>query len=101
MPVIYNVYGKPSWIVPVIDDGGLVRAHTVIYASNAKIFATGSTQKALENYKNALSGSGDSFRPTSNGKEAQKEGTVQRVYKEKSGENTIVYVLLENEQKYL
>ena len=45
MPVIYNVYGKPSWIVPVIDDGGLVRAHTVIYASNAKIFATGSTQK--------------------------------------------------------
>ncbi|MEY2305564.1 hypothetical protein CN268_18515 [Bacillus anthracis] len=100
MPVIYNVYGKPSWIVPVIDDGGLVRAHTVIYASNAKIFATGSTQKeALENYKNALSGSGDSFRPTSNGKEAQKEGVVQRVYKEKSGENTIVYVLLENEQK--
>ena len=69
------MYGKPSWIVPVIDDGGLVRAHTVIYASNAKIFATGSTQKeALENYKNALSGSGDSFRPTSNGKEAQKEG---------------------------
>ena len=58
-------------------------------------------KKALENYKNALSGSGDSFRPTSNGKEAQKEGTVQRVYKEKSGENTIVYVLLENEQKYL
>ncbi|MDA1978984.1 DUF3981 domain-containing protein [Bacillus cereus] len=100
MPVIYNVYGKPSWIVPVIDDGGLVRAHTVIYASNAKIFATGSTQKeALENYKNALSGSGDSFRPTSSGKEAQKEGVVQRVYKEKSGENTIVYVLLENEQK--
>ncbi|MGQ0516645.1 hypothetical protein ACT453_38715 [Bacillus sp. D-CC] len=27
------MYGKPSWIVPVIDDGGLVRAHTVIYAS--------------------------------------------------------------------
>lgn len=100
MPVIYNVYGKPSWIVPVIDDGGLVRAHTVIYASNAKIFATGSTQKeALENYKNALSGSGDSFRPTSSSKEAQKEGVVQRVYKEKTGENTIVYVLLENEQK--
>ncbi len=40
-------------------------------------------KEALENYKNALSGSGDSFRPTSNGKEAQKEGVVQRVYKEK------------------
>lgn len=100
MPVIYNVYGKPSWIVPVIDDGGLVRAHTVIYASNAKVFATGSTQKeALEKYKSVLTGSGDSFRPTSSGKEAQKEGIVQRVYKEKSGENTIVFVLLENEKK--
>ena len=83
MPVIYNVYGKPSWIVPVIDDGGLVRAHTVIYASNAKIFATGSTQKALENYKNALSGSGDSFRPTSNGKEAQKKA-LYNVYIKKN-----------------
>ena len=46
-----------------------------------------------------MSGNGDTFRPTSTGKEAQKEGIVQRVYKEKSGENTIVYVLLENEQK--
>ncbi|EMA6344076.1 DUF3981 domain-containing protein [Bacillus cytotoxicus] len=100
MPVIYNVYGKPSWIVPVIDDGGLVRAHTVIYASNAKIFATGSTQKeALEKYKSVLTGSGGSFRPTSSGKEAQKEGIVQRVYKEKSGENTLVFILLENENK--
>ncbi|MCQ6341177.1 DUF3981 domain-containing protein [Bacillus cereus] len=100
MPVIYNVYGKPAWIIPVVDDGGLVRAHTVVYAANAKIFATGSTQKeALENYKNVMSGNGDTFRPTSTGKEAQKEGIVQRVYKEKSGENTIVYVLLENEQK--
>lgn len=100
MPVIYNVYGKPAWIIPVVDDGGLVRAHTVVYAANAKIFATGSSQKeALENYKNVMSGNGDTFRPTSTGKEAQKEGIVQRVYKEKSGENTIVYVLLENEQK--
>ena len=48
----YNVYGKPAWIIPVVDDGGLVRAHTVVYAANAKIFATGSSQKeALENYK--------------------------------------------------
>ena len=31
MPVIYNVYGKPAWIIPVVDDGGLVRAHTVVY----------------------------------------------------------------------
>ena len=38
MPVIYNVYGKPAWIIPVVDDGGLVRAHTVVYAANAKIF---------------------------------------------------------------
>ena len=52
MPVIYNVYGKPAWIIPVVDDGGLVRAHTVVYLANAKIFATGSSQKeALENYK--------------------------------------------------
>lgn len=94
------MYGKPSWIVPVIDDGGLVRAHTVIYASNAKIFATGSTQKeALDKYKSVLTGSGGSFRPTSSGKEAQKEGIVQRVYKEKSGENTLVFILLENENK--
>ena len=84
MPVIYNVYGKPPWIIPVVDDGGLVRAHTVVYAANAKIFATGSSQKeALENYKNVMSGNGDTFRPTSTGKEAQKK-VLYNVYIKKN-----------------
>lgn len=100
MPVIYNIYGKPAWVVPVVDDGGLVRAYAVVAASNAKIFATAPSQKeAFKKYKSVLTGSGDAARPTSDGKEAKIEGTVQRVYKEKSGENTIIFVLLENEEK--
>ncbi|MDR4369524.1 hypothetical protein FO514_32150, partial [Bacillus cereus] len=84
----YNVYGKSAWIIPVVDNGGLVRAHTVVYAANSKIFETGTSQKEeLENYKNVMSGHGDTFRPTSKEKEAQNEGIVQRVYKETSGEN--------------
>lgn len=98
MPVIYNVYGTPSWVVPVVDDGGLVRAYAVVDASNAKVFATAPSQKeAFKKYKSVLTGSGDATRPTSDGKEAKIEGTVQRVYKEKNGENTMVFVLLENE----
>lgn len=100
MPVIYNVYGKPSWVVPVVDDGGLVRAYAVVAASNAKVFATAPSQKeAFKKYKSVLTGSGDAARPASDGKEAKIDGTVQRVYKEKTGENTIVFVLLENEEK--
>ncbi|WP_335870438.1 DUF3981 domain-containing protein [Bacillus sp. 2205SS5-2] len=100
MPVIYNVYGKPSWVVPVTDDGGLVRSYAVMLASNAKVFATGSTQReAFNKYKTVLSRGDLTKRPSSQSESKEIQGNVQRVYKETGEELTIVFVLLENDNR--
>ncbi|MEI5905974.1 DUF3981 domain-containing protein [Bacillus spongiae] len=100
MPVIYNVYGKPSWVVPVIDDGGLVRSYAVVLASNAKVFATGATQKeAFTKYNTSLTRQDLTKRPSSQSEEKQLSGTVQRVHKEKGEDFSIVFLLMENDKR--
>ncbi|MDX8361545.1 DUF3981 domain-containing protein [Cytobacillus sp. IB215316] len=100
MPVIYNVYGEPSWVVPVTDDGGLVRQYAVILASNAKVFATGSTQKeAFNKYKSALSRTDSTHRASTTSEEKNIEGDVLRVYKEIDDGVTFIFILLDNSDK--
>ncbi|MGF7535091.1 DUF3981 domain-containing protein [Bacillus mexicanus] len=97
MPVLYNIYGEATWMVPVVDDGGLVRSYSLIAASNAKTFASGNTQKeAFKKYKNALSRKSGAGKASSTGKNMKVEGQVVRTYKESTDDGIVVYLLLKN-----
>ena len=102
MPVLYNFYGEASWLTPVLDANGFLQNYFIVSAANPEISAYASTpNQALKAYKTALQRGGGSVDGSSKAEEKQANGTVVRVYKEKSGDYTIVSFLLDNGKNYI
>jgi hypothetical protein len=102
MPVLYNFYGEPSWLTPVLDSNGFLQNYFIVSAANPEISVYGNTpNNALKQYKTALQRGGGSVDGRSDAEEKQINGTVLRVYKEKTGDYTIVSFLLDNRQSYI
>lgn len=100
MPVIYNVYDKPSWVLPVVDADGLVQAYAVVSASNANVIATGTTQRAaFQKYKSVISQKKATLKPSSKGEEKSIIGKVVAKEVLQEAENKMVYLLLEGREE--
>lgn len=102
MPILYNFYGEASWLTPVLDSNGFLQNYFIVSAANPEISVYGNTpNEALKKYKTALQHGGGTVDGNSKAEERQTSGTVLRVYKEKTGEFTVVSILLDNKQNYL
>jgi hypothetical protein len=102
MPIIYNFYGEASWLSGVLDSNGFLQNYFIVSAANPEISAYGNTpNEALKKYKTALQHGGGSLDGSSKAEEKQTSGTVLRVYKEKTGDYTIVSILLDNKKNYI
>ncbi|MCL6570052.1 MAG: hypothetical protein K6T88_00015 [Bacillus sp. (in: Bacteria)] len=102
MSVIYNFYGEASWLTAVLDSNGFLQNYFIVSASNPEISVYANTpNEALKQYKTALQRGGGTVDGSSTAEEKQIKGTVLRVYKEKSGDFTIVSFLLDNLQSYI
>lgn len=102
MPILYNFYGEASWLSPVLDSNGFLQNYFIVSAANPEISVYGSTpNEALKQYKTALQRGGSTVKGSKKADEKQASGTVVRVYKEKSGEFTIVSFLLDNHKNYI
>lgn len=101
MPVLYNFYGEASWLAPVLDSNGFLQNYFIVSAANPEISVYASTPNAaLKQYKTALQRGGGTVDGSSEAKEKQDAGTIVRVYKERSGEYTLVSFLLDNKKNY-
>ncbi|WP_170006319.1 YrzE family protein [Bacillus fonticola] len=102
MPVLYNFYGEASWLTPVLDANGFLQNYFIVSAANPEISVYGNTpNEALKLYKTALQRGGGTVDGSSNAEEKQVNGTVVRVYKEKSGNFTFVSFLLDDGKNYM
>jgi len=102
MPILYNFYGEASWLTPVLDSNGFLQNYFIVSAANPEISAYGNTpNEALKKYKTALQHGGGTLDGSSKAEEKQTSGKVLRVYKEKTGDYTIVSILLDNKQNYI
>ncbi|MCM3444269.1 hypothetical protein AB3Z07_14400 [Metabacillus halosaccharovorans] len=102
MPVLYNFYGEASWLTPVLDSNGFLQNYFIVSAANPEISVYAATpNEALKNYKIALQKGGSSVDGTSDAEEKTITGTVVRVYKEKTGDFTIVSFLLDNRKNFV
>ncbi|MCP3738304.1 hypothetical protein [Rossellomorea sp. BNER] len=102
MPVLYNFYGEASWLTPVLDSNGFLQNYFIVSAANPEISAYGNTPNdAIKKYKIALQKGGSTVDGSSDAEVKQVSGTVVRVYKEKSGDYTIVSFLLDNRKSYI
>jgi len=101
MPILYNFYGEASWLAPVLDSNGFLQNYFIVSAANPEISAYGTTPNdALKQYKTALSRGGGTVDGTSNSEEATITGQVERVYKERVGDYTVVSFLLNTGQNF-
>lgn len=102
MPILYNFYGEASWLTPVLDSNGFLQNYFIVSAANPEISVYGNTPNdALRLYKTALQRGGGRVEGSSKAEEKQISGNVSRVYKEKSGDYTVIYFLLDNHQSYM
>lgn len=102
MPVLYNFYGETSWLTPVLDSNGFLQNYFIVSAANPEIsvFAT-TPNDALRLYKTALQRGGSTVDGTSNAEEAKTAGVVERVFKEKNGDFTIISFLMEDGTNFI
>ena len=101
MPVLYNFYGEASWLAPVLDSNGFLQNYFIVSAANPEISVFASTPNAaLKQYKTALQHGGGTVDGSSKAEEKQVSGSVVRVYKERSGDYTVISFLLDNKQNY-
>ncbi|MEH7883832.1 hypothetical protein V7654_05860 [Bacillus sp. JJ1609] len=102
MPILYNFYGEASWLTSVLDSNGFLQNYFIVSAANPEISAYGNTpNEALRKYKTALQHGGGTLDGSSKAEEKQTSGEVLRVYKEKTGDFTIVSILLDNKKNYI
>ncbi|MEH7355032.1 hypothetical protein V7150_15860 [Neobacillus drentensis] len=102
MPILYNFYGEASWLTPVLDSNGFLQNYFIVSAANPEISVYGVTpNEALKQYKTALQRGKGTVDGSSKAEDKQISGTVLRVYKEKSGDFTVVSFLLDNQKNYL
>lgn len=102
MPILYNFYGEASWLTPVLDSNGFLQNYFIVSAANPEISVYGNTpNEALRKYKTALQHGGGTVDGSSKAEEKQTSGAVLRVYKEKTGDYTIVSILLDNKKNYI
>ncbi|MGI2328754.1 hypothetical protein [Planococcus sp. YIM B11945] len=102
MPVLYNFYGEASWLTPVLDSNGFLQNYFIVSAANPEISVfSGTPNDALRMYKTALQRGGSTVDGTSDAEDAEISGTVERVFKERVGDFTIVSFLLEDGTNYV
>lgn len=102
MPVLYNFYGEATWLTPVLDSNGFLQNYFLVSAANPEISVSASTPNdALKQYKLALQRQGASVDHAADAEEKAVAGRVVRVYKERIGDITNIYVLLDNKQNFI
>ncbi|MGM0846265.1 MAG: hypothetical protein ACQEUT_14910 [Bacillota bacterium] len=102
MPILYNFYGEASWLTPVLDANGFLQNYFIVSAANPEISVFANTpNQALKLYKTALQRGGGSVNGSGEAEEKQVRGTVSRVYKEKTGDYTTVFFLLDGGKSYI
>ncbi|MGK7378929.1 sulfite exporter TauE/SafE family protein [Planococcus sp. 1R117A] len=102
MPVLYNFYGEASWLTPVLDSNGFLQNYFIVSAANPEISVFAATpNEALQLYKTALQRGGSTVDGSSDAEEATASGAVERVFKEKAGDFTVVSFLLEDGTNFI
>lgn len=60
MPIIYNISGKPTWVMQILDKTHALRGYYYLDANNQTIYGDGSSiQEAFNSFNQALANSND------------------------------------------
>ncbi|GAF17066.1 LOW QUALITY PROTEIN: hypothetical protein JCM19046_1545 [Bacillus sp. JCM 19046] len=100
-PVLYSVYDNYTWVVPVVDQSGLMREIAMVHAETSSVARGTSREEAFNQYRQMLANDlgSDDYIPTDLLDEETVSGSVYRVSHTVS--NRYLQVLIEGESRVL
>lgn len=79
MPVLYNINGRPTWVMTILDKSNAIRGYYYLDAQDQSIYGNGDTPtSALDAFRQALVNNGATAKNTPGAKEQTIKGTVDR-----------------------
>ena len=101
-PVMYNILGKPTYVLGLKDKAGLVKQVAFVSVEDYNVIGLGETkEEAYKNYKEVLESDGNDLQ-ISNSEELETiEGSVERINQDVKGGNTTYYITLKNKNELI
>ena len=97
-PVMYNILGKPTYVMSLKDKAGLVKMVAFVSVEDYSVLGLGETKEdALRNYREALSSKGNSIKIENDETQQTTEGTVTRINQEVENGNTFYYLTIDSD----
>ena len=94
-PVMYNILGKPTYVLGLKDKAGLVKMVAFVSVEDYSIIGLGETkEEAYRNYKEVLESEGNDISLDKNEDYKSIEGTVSRISQDVKGGNTTYYITI-------
>jgi len=100
-PILYNFYGRKVWVSTVLGQNGTFKSVAMVDAETNELYLGDDQHIALRNLQNKTGLAGQLIAPTTGKERRSFKGRVLRVAKEVTGENTVYFLLLENQQHAL
>ena len=97
-PVMYNILGKPTYVMSLKDKAGLVKMVAFVSVEDYSVLGLGETKEdALRNYREALSSKGNSIKIENDETQQTTEGAVTRINQEVENGNTFYYLTIDTD----
>lgn len=101
-PVMYNILGKPTYVLGLKDKADLVKMVAFVSVEDYSIIGMGDTKEdAYKNYKEALESKGNDIDFNTSENLQKVEGTVSRINQDVKSGNTIYYITLKDNKELI
>ena len=97
-PVMYNILGKPTYVMSLKDKAGLVKMVAFVSVEDYSVLGLGETKEdALRNYRDALSSKGNSIKIENDKTQQSVQGSVTRINQEVEAGSTFYYLTIDSD----
>ena len=101
-PVMYNILGKPTYVLGLKDKAGLVKQVAFVSVEDYNVIGIGDTkEEAYRNYKEVLESDGNNLQLDKNEDLQTIEGVVSRINQDVKGGNTTYYITLKENSELI
>lgn len=101
-PVMYNIYGTPTYVCSLKDKAGLVKSVAFISVEDYSVLAVGDNKKeALASYKEVLESEGEDIKFETDIDEIELSGIIDRINSDVQNGTTTYYFTLKNNQQLM
>ena len=99
-PILYNISGIPTYISPLKDKEGLLKAVAYVSVENYNLVGVGADiESGLRTYQQVLASKGNQFIPSLEVKPIKLQGTLSRVSQVVKGGESYYYFMLEGDNR--